>query len=115
MDERKILFPYSTQLFFTALIQALKEIKIPYEYFQEDDGEYWAFTEFFTTHANGATLAECERELIKDFRVWAQIYMKDFEKNIKEDAFSLPYVFKVLSSTDEELQSCLTGKICEDI
>lgn len=116
MEERKINLSLLQQSIFAAFIHVLKEKEIPYEYVQEDDGTYSTFTGFLTPmHGGGDTLFEAEADLIASLRVVSESYCDeifDLKNFPREKIFD---ILKIIFSSDEELRSCLRGKILDDI
>lgn len=113
MDERKINF---SPIFFSAFIQALKEIEIPYEYYYGDDKKHYAFTEFLTPmHGDGITREKSEADLIETLRIVAESYCEDIADWKNYEPGKIISILKIIFSSDEELRQCLRGRPLEDI
>lgn len=111
MEERKIDF---SQVFFSAFIRALKELKIDFEQdYNPIDGQIYSWpTASPGMWGAGATKESSVADMLEVMRESAQILLEDFSKiNLPR----LPYILKILISTPEELKSCLRGPICTDI
>lgn len=111
MEERKKDF---SQIFFSAFLNAAKEIKIPFIYFQDEDGSYFSECEVLTTHGDGQTLEASIDNMICNMRESAEIYCEDLPFWLANNPGEFPYILKIMMSNDEELKSCLAGEICED-
>ena len=88
----------------------LKTLEIDYGYAEEDDGTVscWSYIPNFTE--NEPTLQDCLKSLCASLRDRAYEYMSDFDLWVKGCPAELPYIIKILLSSDEELIQCLHGK-----
>ena len=95
---------------FLKLLACLKNLNIQYEYARENDGSVTCWTETPHLIENAPTLNESVSYLLKSLRERAQDYMNDFDYWVKGCPEELPYIMKIILSSNEELQSCLHGK-----
>ena len=99
---------------FLEYIARVKSLDMTVEYAQENDGSITGHVFEFCTLDKAPTVEECEAKLIKGMRERAQFFAEDFQIFGPGRPYEIPYVFKILFSSDEELKSCLHGKICDD-
>ena len=95
---------------FLEYISWLKNLKIHVEYTHEDDGSISGHVEELCTIDNASTFEECEAKLISGMRETSENFVKDFEFWASGRPYEVPYILKILYSTDEEIKSCLLGK-----
>lgn len=101
-------------------IQALYAIKqflpIQVDYYQDSNNEYSCFTRTgIKTWGHGADYNEACRDLIHALKDYADMYIKDFSDWVSHNPEELPYILRVIMSSDEELREWLNGQKCEDI
>ena len=92
----------------------LKALPMTFEYTQEDDGSFSGSVKEFKGIENAPTLEELKIVLIKSMKEWADVLADDFQDWSKGRFNEIPYLFKILISTEEELSSCLNGEISSD-
>ena len=95
---------------FLEYISWLKNLNFHVEYVQEEDGSISGHVEELCTIDNAPTFEECKSKLIAGMRETAEIFADDFEAWASGRPYEVPYVLKVLYSTDEEIEKCLLGK-----
>ena len=100
-------------LFFSELITWLKGLSMTVEYDKEDDGSITGEVIEFHALENVPTKQECEAKLISSMREWAEMHAENFQEWVIGRFNEVPYLFKILLSSDEEIKSCLHGKNCE--
>ena len=75
------------------------------EYFRENTGEIAAWTnEGIETYGLGKDSESAREDLLHSLRDIANFYVEDFEEWITHNPKELPYILRVLMSTDEELR-----------
>ena len=99
--------------FLPELINRLKELPFTVEYDRESDGSVTGEVVEFHALENAPTLKECEAKLISSMREWAEIHAENFSDWAVGRLNEVPYLLKILFSSDEEIKSCLHGKNCE--
>ena len=94
------------------LIGYLKDLTIDCDYDTNDDGSVSCWTESPHVSADVAsTLEESFAMLPELLRQWAYEYIENYEYYFENWPDDLPYVLKILLSSDEEIKSCLR---CDD-
>ena len=92
------------------ILTGLKNLDIQYSYAGEDDGSITCWIEEPHLIDNAPTLNEALEKLVTALRERAYDYMREFDLWVKGCPAELPYILKILFSTDEELRQCLHGK-----
>lgn len=88
-------------------VRELKELPLTVET-DYDSGEYcMQVREFPYAIESGSTKAECESELLKSLKGWAESLMSDYENWLKGHETEVPYLVKILLSGESELRECL--------
>ncbi len=82
--------------FLSEIINWLKGLSFTVEYDKEADGSITGEVIEFHALENAPTLKECEAKLISSMREWAIGRLNE-----------VPYLLKILLSSDEEIKSCL--------
>ena len=95
---------------FLEYISWLKNLNFHVEYVNENDGTISGHVEELCTIENALTLEECEEKLISGMRETAETFAENFEFWASGRPHEVPYVLKVLYSSDEEIKKCLLGK-----
>ena len=97
---------------FVEYIAWVKTLTMTVEYDRENDGTITGEVMEFCTIENAPTIEECEKKLIASMRETAQFFAEDFEIFSSGRPYEVPYVIKILFSSDAELKSCLHEKTC---
>ena len=95
---------------FLEYISWLKNLELNVEYAKENDGTVSGYVSELCTMDNAPTREECEKKLIAGLRETAETFLEDFYFWATGRPYEVPYVLKILYSTDEEIKSCLRGK-----
>ena len=95
---------------FLEYISWLKSLKLHVEYVRENDGTISGHVDELCTIENAPTIEECETKLITGMREISENFVEDFDFWASGRPHEVPYILKVLYSTDEEIKSCLHGK-----
>ena len=95
---------------FVKLLACLKNLSIQYDYATESDGSVTCWTEIPHLIENAPTLQESIKILLSSLRERAYDYINEFDLWLKGCPEELPYIIKIMLSSDEELASCLHGK-----
>ena len=98
--------------FLSELVSWLKGLPFTVEYDREADGSITGEVIEFHALENAPTLKECEAKLISSMREWAEIHAENFSEWAVGRLNEVPYLLKILFSSDEEIKSCLHGKNC---
>ncbi|MBQ9419738.1 MAG: hypothetical protein IJU31_05100 [Synergistaceae bacterium] len=100
--------------FLLEVVNWLKRLPFTVEYDREADGSITGEVVEFHALENAPTLEECEAKLISSMREWAEIHAENFSEWAVGRLNEVPYLLKILFSSDEEVKSCLHGKNCEN-
>ena len=95
---------------FIKLIACIKNLNVDYEYAVENDGTITCWTETPHLIENAPTLKEGTALLLKSLRERAYDYMNEFDLWLKGCPEELPYIIKIILSSDKQLEECLHGK-----
>ena len=97
-------------LLLSDVVNWLKGLPLTVEYDKEDDGSITGEVLEFHALENAKTLNDCEDKLISSMKEWAEIHAENFQDWAKGRFNEVPYLLKILLSSDGELKSCLHGK-----
>ena len=91
------------------IIATLKAIRIPFKSEQDNQGIWHSWPDFAPgLWGEGKDIPESINDMIT---LWRECTVRTAQGET-DGTERLPYFAKVLVSTDEELKSCLDGKIC---
>ena len=96
-------------LLLSDVVNQLKELPLTVEYDKEDDGSITGEVLEFHALENAKTLNDCEDKLISSMKEWAEIHAENFQDWAKGRFNEVPYLLKILLSSDGELKSCLSS------
>ena len=92
---------------FIKLIACIKNLNIDYEYAIENNGTITCWTETPHIIEDAPTIEEGIALLLKSLRERAYDYMNEFDLWLKGCPEELPYIIKIILSSDRELESSL--------
>ena len=97
------------------VLASLKGLPLTGEYEEDIDGVTMQCAEFPDEYENAPTLEEARMKLVKGLKGWAESFTDNFEEMTRGREKEVPYLLKILISTEEELLSCLRSSRHESI
>ncbi len=100
-----------------AFVARIKNLRIPVEYEQEDNGSWSCWSDphcegLTQTYGCGNTFDEAVNDYVDALK---EIAACIYEDEVLDKNTSAEYLTKILICSKEELKQCLDGKISEDI
>ena len=89
------------------IIDELKALPFTVNVEQDKDGVFVEVQEFSPSYCEEKTLEESIAGLAHDMKEWGRDLGNDIDRWSKGRENELPYLLKILVSTEEELHSCL--------
>lgn len=106
---------FSIQDEYDIFLAKLKALPINYEYAKESDGSFTGWTEELQALANAPEINSLKIALVSCLKDNAKDFSGDYENWKHGREWQIPYLIKILNSTQEELLLCLHGRNYEDI
>lgn len=94
------------------IIAALKALPLTLEVEQDKDGYFAQVIEFPEEFEEEATKDLTLKALAKGMKGWAAVLSDDIDRWKKGREHELPYLLKILASSEEELLECLRRAKC---
>lgn len=93
----------------SAVIENLKGLKLTVKYERtEDGGIFGECVEFPEAFELGSDIHDCNMKLVRTMKEWAEALVSDFGRWSIGRENEVPYLLKILLSSEEELLSCLS-------
>ena len=92
------------------MLNKVRSLPITYETVQESDGSFTGRTLEFGDIENAPDIEKLKIKLVKGMKDWARVLADDYTNWSRGREVQVPYLVKILFSTEEELLTCLTGK-----
>ena len=89
------------------IIDELKALPFTVNVEKDKDGIYVETEEFSSAYSEEATLEESLQALAKNMKSWGRAVGDDIDRWRKGRENELPYLLKILVSSEEELLACL--------
>lgn len=93
------------------MLDKVRSLPITYEAVQESDGSFTGRTLEFGDIENAPDIEKLKIKLVKGMKDWARVLADDYINWSRGREVQVPYLVKILFSTEEELLTCLTGII----